>query len=884
MRKTFLTFCVAALSLLAVSSCGKIEDSLNKLDQGLKDLAARVDKLEKDLNDKIDALSKTVTALDAAYKAADAELLAKIEAGDKELAAEITALTTKLDAVDGKVDGYIKSNDEALAAALKQYQEDLKKLGDSMTEAQKQFADADAAILKALATVGVTKVEKNEDGNAVLTFTDGTTLVVGAYDPNANNTGVVTVVEDEDGVKYWAVVLEDGTKKSLEIPVSHTEIDFKVDEDNYLLYSVNGGEWVSTGAYVADDQDSLIDFYWGETDEIDWDTYEYIKEDFYTVVFGGETYYLPIYKVDNSVVTIKAGKTYFAYGEAKTIDVAVADVTEMYVMTKPDGWKAKLNGTKLTVTAPSEANVTAEVAEAEGEVLLHCTTKEGKCKVAKLAVSTTEGFSLTVNADGSFTLVNPYVNVQYDEMWDEYYGEFEDAVIGLAPISSFEKDPAAYVNAITSGEAYSDDVAFFVNNWKSNTMDWDTMEYTVGGAYEYGVYEVDVIESTVADVYKFMNYSELPRGSQFIVWAVPVDASNGSPLTDELVFGYYTPMDVNMEVIDEPSFNEIDVELTLYGAEKFYIGHVAKEDCFNWNTETYDLEEYLRMYISYLQYGVNYIGMEFEPGVHEATLSELVSEMEEAAPLTPDTEYFGFVLPIISGKAAADYSFADVISFDFKTASLTEGGDIVVAFENETETYTQLSVELVADGASMGYYQWYTTDEFNELEDVVADLLEGESYMFAGDYALANKTVNPGESYVLAAIAVDEAGQYGEVEYVNLEAPELVYSETFVATAGEPVFVENGSNWKVTVPVTVEGGEAAKYYYYWNTSVRTEEQLQKLPLGSKAYYYYFDSTTAPKDLVFYSYYSAYQYAVVVESTTGELSKPVIITVNKPSAE
>ena len=156
--------------------------------------------------------------------------------------------------------------------------------------------------------------------------------------------------------------------------------------------------------------------------------------------------------------------------------------------------------------------------------------------------------------------------------------------------------------------------------------------------------------------------------------------------------------------------------------------------------------------------------------------------------------------------------------------------------------------------------------------------------MFAGDYALVNQTVNPGDSYVLAAIAVNEAGQYGEVEYVTLTAPKLVYSETFVATAGEPVFTENGANWKVTVPVTVEGGEAAKYYYYWNTSVRTEEQLAKLPLGSQAYYYYFNSTTAPKDLVFYSYYSAYQYAVVVESTTGELSKPVIVTVNKPSAE
>lgn len=888
MRKTFLTFCVAALSLLAVSSCGKIEDSLNKLDQGLKDLAARVDKLEKDLNDKIDALSKTVTALDAAYKAADAELLAKIEAGDKELAAEITALTTKLDAVDGKVDGYIKSNDEALAAALKQYQEDLKKLGDSMTEAQKQFADADAAILKALATVGVTKVEKNEDGNAVLTFTDGTTLVVGAYDPNANNTGVVTVVEDEDGVKYWAVVLEDGTKKSLEIPVSHTEIDFKVDEDNCLLYSVNGGEWVSTGAYVADDQDSLIDFYWGETDEIDWDTYEYVKEDFYTVVFGGETYYLPIYKVDNSVVTIKAGKTYFAYGEAKTIDVAVADVTEMYVMTKPDGWKAKLNGNKLTVTAPAEANVTSGVAESEGEVLLHCTTKEGKCKVAKLAVSTTEGFSLKVNADGSFVLTNPYASVQYDDMWDEYYGEFNEAVIGLATISSFEKNPTAYVNAIMNGEDHWDDIAFYVSNWKMNTMDWETGEFAIGGAWTYGEYEVDVINSSVADVYKYYTYSEVPRGSQFVVWAAPVDGSTGAVNTDELVFGYYTPMEVVIEAAGEPSFNEVPVSLTLYGAEKFYVGHIAKEYCYNYNTEAYDLAEYLRMYISYLQYGVNYIGKEIEPGVHEYNLSELIHEMEEESKLTPNTEYFAFALPIISGKAASDYSFADVIYTDFKTAALVEGGEATVEFENVVESYTQLSVDMTAtEGVAMVYYNFYTADEINALDDVTADLLE-YGYVFAGETGSANKSANPGDSYVIAAVAVDAEGKYGEAVTKTLTAPTITYSTTFVATVGEPVFTEytqyGQTNYKVNIPVTVEGGEAAKYYYYWNTTARTEEQLQKLPLGSKGYYYYLNSTTVPKDLVFYKSSTSYQYAVVVESKTGELSAPVIITVNNPDAE
>ena len=51
MRKTFLTFCVAALSLLAVSSCGKIEDSLHQLEEGLANLTERVAALEKKLND-----------------------------------------------------------------------------------------------------------------------------------------------------------------------------------------------------------------------------------------------------------------------------------------------------------------------------------------------------------------------------------------------------------------------------------------------------------------------------------------------------------------------------------------------------------------------------------------------------------------------------------------------------------------------------------------------------------------------------------------------------------------------------------------------------------------------------------------------------------------
>ena len=856
MKKTFRSILAGALALLAVSC---YDDSA--LRNALASLESRVAELETKLNTEVGTLNSKFDGLEVAYKLADQNLTASIQ-----------SLTSALDALDGTVDGLISSKTDILAAI-----EDLK-------TADKNLADKDTEILASLIGIGVSNVAKNEAGNVVLTFVDGSTLEV----PTKPQEGLVTVVE-VDGESYWAVVVN-GEKQSLGVKVGHPSLEFEVDYDTKeLLYSVDGGEFEGTGAYVADDQEYLLTDFYQDMVGMNYDTWEPIMSDYFVLVFGGVEYQLPVYKVDESVVTIKAGKTYFTYGESKTIDVVVSDITSMYVMTKPDGWKAKLNGNKLTITAPSEANVVAEIAEAEGEVLLHCSTKEGKCKVAKLAVSTTEGFKITVNADGSFTLVNPYATVEVDELYGETYGEFNECIIGLATVSEFEKDPATYVNEIMEGAAHWEDIAFYVSNWKMNSMNWETGEYTIGGAYEAGVYEVDVINSTVADVYNYYTYGQLPRGSQFIVWATPVNAQNGEPMVDELVFGYYTPLEVVIEPSEEVTFNSVSASLALYGAEKFYVGHVAKNLCFNYNTEQYDLAEYLKMYISYLQYGVNYIGKEFAPGEYEVEVSELIHEMEEAADLLPDTEYFVFALPIISGKAASEYSFADVIYTDCKTSALVAGGDIAVEFDEIEESYTQIAAGMTATDALMIYYNWYTADQVNELtaEELAADLL-ANGYINASEYYHANKTVNPGESYVLAALAVDAEGVYGAVAKKTLTGKELVYSTTFVATAGEPVFTEytqyGQTNYKVTVPVTVEGGEAAKYYYYWNTSARTEEQLQKLPLGTKGYYYYLNSTSVPKDLVFYKSSTSYQYAVVVESTTGELSAPVIITVNNPDAE
>ena len=360
---------------------------------------------------------------------------------------------------------------------------------------------------------------------------------------------------------------------------------------------------------------------------MDYDTWEPIMSDYFVLVFGGVEYQLPVYKVDNSVVVIKTGKTYFSYGEEKVVDVVMSEITSMYVMSKPDGWRAKLNGNKLAVTAPAEATVIAGYAEADGEVLLHCTTADGKCKVAKLAVATTAGFSLTIADDGKITIVNPEVVTTINQMMGWEQTDFNDAYMGLAPIAAFEADPKAFVE---NAPYDYDNINFMINNFKQNTMDWETGEFRYGGMYIPGEYEVDVIEVNIADVYMTFAYSELPRGSQFVVWACPVD-SEGAPRIDDLVYGYYSPIDIKAELVGEPSFNEIVVDVDLFGADGYYVGKVTEEECVNYDMMTgemsIDFEKYIMNQFEAMSYGYGSLGMFVaESGEYTYNLSEVVPE------------------------------------------------------------------------------------------------------------------------------------------------------------------------------------------------------------------------------------------------------------------
>ena len=659
MKKTFRSILAGALALLAVSCYDDsgLRDDIKKLDE-------RVTALETTLNAEVASVNDLAAKLTAAQTAITnlQESVGTLGTDLAELQSTVTSILPRLDAIDGATDGKIANLEAAIAA---------------LEAADDEF---DTELAEAIAKIAVTKVEE-KDGNVVLTLATGGEVVLSKPMSNVDNNGLVTIVEDEEGIRHWAVVGADGTTEMLPFVVGAAgTIEFKV-EDNELMFTLNGEDWASTGAYVSENSYSLLT-YFGQKEDFDEELWDWVTDDFYTLKFGGVEYQLPLYKVDESVVTIKAGKTYFEYGDVKTFDISLKEISSMYLMSKPDGWKAKLADNKLTVTAPAEAKVQSGDADADGEVLLHCTTTEGNCKIAKLAVATTDGFSLTVDADGNVTIINPIIATTIDRRTGMEKVGFVDAYIGLAPVAVFESDPVAYLSGIQDNY---DDINFMLDSWKMNSVDYETGEMTIGGVYVPGEYEVDRINTTVNEMYYYISNEDMPCGSSYVVWACPVDEA-GNPRIDDLVFGYYTkPVVAKLSVI-EGGVTPTDVEFSVEfdGGESYYLGFVSDQmlQMYDLSFDDYMLMPYegpfsqFQMYASepmYAQYAFMSLGIQFggetgTPIPATLKLSELMGGIQ-----MPNTKFHVWVFPVISGLALTEYTYENNLKpyvYEFTTGSM----------------------------------------------------------------------------------------------------------------------------------------------------------------------------------------------------------------------
>jgi hypothetical protein len=426
--------------------------------------------------------------------------------------------------------------------------------------------------------------------------------------------------------------------------------------------------------------------------------------------------------------------------------------------------------------------------------------------------------------------------------------------------------------------------------------DWN-MVYTIGGAYKPGVYEVDVIETTVPQMYADWTYGGEIPSTPFVVWACPVD-ENGMPRVEDLVYAYYYPSIKATITEVAASTTDVEVAINVVGANAYYVGLVTEEMTYGFPIDDYMTMPYEGPFGSFqsaVQYGEYDYAFQAMGTAIELTEDEIglpveltASDLNYGEMLLPNTKFYMWVFPVVEGLDLADYTYEKNLKpyiYSFSTSGIAAGGTTVATFGEAELEYTAVRVPVTAENASLVYYNFYDVDAYNEIEDVVADLMENGFVSAEAEFTAVQNDMSQNESVVLVAVVVDENGLYGEPVEETYTTATLVYSETFVAAVGEVTLKEytmyGQTNYKVTVPVTVTGGEAVNYYYYWNTSARTEEQLATLPLLD---YYYYSEATAIPELTFSGYSSSYQFAVVVESATGEFSKPVIVTVNKPAAE
>jgi hypothetical protein len=165
---------------------------------------------DSELRGEVEKLDERVTALEAKLNAEVGGLndlaarLAAAEAGITTLngnvttfTSQITGILTRLDALDGTADGKIKNLEDAIAAL--------------------QAADVkfNTDLAAAAAKIAVTKVEE-VNGVVELTLADGSKVALSKPLSNVENSGLVTVVETEDGM-FWGTVGADGTLAYIKI-------------------------------------------------------------------------------------------------------------------------------------------------------------------------------------------------------------------------------------------------------------------------------------------------------------------------------------------------------------------------------------------------------------------------------------------------------------------------------------------------------------------------------------------------------------------------------------------------------------------------------------------------------------------------------------------
>lgn len=189
----------------------------------------------------------------------------------------------------------------------------------------------------------------------------------------------------------------------------------------------------------------------------------------------------------------------------------------------------------------------------------------------------------------------------------------------------------------------------------------------------------------------------------------------------------------------------------------------------------------------------------------------------------PGVTYDVAILPIVEGKALADYSYSDVYLYAFKTAAAGENGKVTPKFTLAEQTHNSVSVNVSAEDAYVTFWTYYKAAEYEEIggrEKVIKnDLIINGDQSTEANFVAKKTGLAQGEKLYIAALSLDKSGNYGALVVEEVYSGVYPFNDIEV-TIGEVSHSSDGKT--VYVPVTTKGGEVAYYRYAYISSGGSE--------------------------------------------------------------
>lgn len=720
---------------------------------------------------------------------------------------------------------------------------------------------------------------------------------------------IVDVTTDAEGNQ--TIKLSDGSTITVLAPVGCTcepstpcqcdPLEYRVNDDGVLEVSPDGINWVAiTGVTPECVVANVV-----------------VEDGIATITLADGTSFKTAVA---ELVEFEAAKSAIYVKAAETISVpfAINDAVEdINVMNQPLGWKAAIEvptravgGMDYVLNITGPAKDFLQYAEKSGKVSIHFNTAAGACKVMTVDVELA-AIDLQVDKAGNITITNTLVDRYERENWGqvEYIEEFNNyyfAVVGLDDFEACGGDLESVYNS-NWGEFNIPAAASYIQNFFANVGENDYNN----AIFADGENEKWTVNFTVEEVIDYLDWDDQMtyEGNSFVVCVIPTDVNNyGSLVWDDMIAVPFKQLAISIvENVDNRVFNSAYFDVTLRGAESYYIYPVSKAEVEMYINEykyyTSVEEYYWTMLESFLAEPNWYtFGFKIESDVVEENiaLADLLAYTSEFYHFetAPATEYYMCLFALEEGRT--DYTMEDLHIYEFATADLVEAETAIeatIALNEDTNLYA-INVDVtVSENVNTVYYGWF--EEELPAEDLKAELIRMAYSRTEDDFAESGYTFPLGTSVdapkskrYLGLLVIDAQGNY------TLYNEEL-YSKEVVMNDAE-FTIESVEFTTEAVTVTLAGLEDldVKAYKYYIISVngdsyyqKTEEECQDIAYNSNDYKYgsteeYPIVITRTSDYKYSFAPDTYKLAVGVEFADGSYSKCVYgeYTYEQPAEE